>query len=183
MTGTAMDQLKMDVPLSFINARTGLTWREIAYGIDNGLLRPAAAIDFATACVGSDEDPSSDIVELAGLRPDEPTRELVDKIAGMQSEQDSAYIRGKWLYLVLAWLFENREAFAEPLAIVEEVYADFDYPEDVASFVRYMPMRGPDLGSAAANRKRLFDNWKLYLDKAALTFGRSGDSTHDEPRK
>lgn len=76
-------------------------------------------------------------------------------------------MEAKWLYLVLDWLYQHRADLADPLQTVEEVYADFGYPECLSSFVRYMPMQGPDLGSRAANEARLFERWKSYLDECA----------------
>jgi hypothetical protein len=72
--------------------------------------------------------------------------------------------------LVLAWIYEHRGAFLDPLQTVEEVYADFGYPERIAGFVRYMPMDGPDLGSREANEQRLMERWKEYLDATAPTY-------------
>ena len=82
-------------------------------------------------------------------------------------ERTEAELRDKWLYLVLAWLYEQRGAVPDPLQTVEEVYADFGYPEEIAGLIRYMPMDGPDLGSREANERRLFERWRQYLDSAA----------------
>jgi len=166
-----MGLAKLSITAHFIETRAALTWREIAHGIDNELLSVESAVAFAAARVGAEKAPDSLLVDLARLRSGEPARDLVDELAANEPEQDSDYIRMKWLYLVLSWVFEHQGAFADPLAIVEEVYAEFDYPEEAAHFVPYMPMRGPDLGSKAANRGRLFESWKQYLDEARLSHG------------
>ena len=98
------------------------------------------------------------------------TRELVESLATATSDEDQEALRGKWLYLVLAWIFEHRASYPEPLQAVEEVYADFGYPEVIASFVRYMPTSDPDLGSKEANERRLLENWKRYLDERARDY-------------
>lgn len=74
--------------------------------------------------------------------------------------------------LVLAWIYENREGVADPLGIVEEIYADFDYPGEVAPFVRYMPMSGPDLCSREKNEERMYGNWKAYLLEAGRHYAK-----------
>jgi hypothetical protein len=71
---------------------------------------------------------------------------------------------------VLAWFYEHRGEVPDPLLRVEEVYADFGYPEQIAKFVRYMPMEGPDLGSREANEHRLFERWKRYIEEVAPTY-------------
>ena len=46
----------------------------------------------------------------------------------------------KWLLALLAELYARRDSIADPLGDVEMIYADFDYPECMESFVRYMPV-------------------------------------------
>jgi hypothetical protein len=74
---------------------------------------------------------------------------------------------------VLAWLYERRDELPDPLACVDEVYADFDYPPQIARLVRYMPMDGPDLGSREANERRMFERWREYLETELAALRRS----------
>ncbi len=37
-----MEQLSIQVPYSFIRQMTRLTWKEVKYGIEEGMLRPQA---------------------------------------------------------------------------------------------------------------------------------------------
>jgi len=57
---------------------------------------------------------------------------------------------------------------------VEEVCADFEYPEKIAEFVHYLPMSGRDLGSREANVRRLFERWREHLASVASTRGLPG---------
>ena len=79
-------------------------------------------------------------------------------------------MRRKWAFLILAWVYEHRDSFEDPLDLVEKLYADLDYPEQVAPFVRYMPTDEPDLGSRGQNEQRLFQKWAEYLQKEARYF-------------
>ena len=76
----------------------------------------------------------------------------------------------KWLYLALAWLFENRDSVSDPLVQVEMIYADFDYPPEITSLVYYMPCDEPDLGSRELNEARIYANWENYLQAEAKRF-------------
>lgn len=72
----------------------------------------------------------------------------------------------KWLVASLANLYANRHLTEDPLGEVERIYADFDYPESMKSFVRYMPVAGeynPDKHSHEQNVERLFENWRRFL--------------------
>ena len=98
------------------------------------------------------------------------TDRLIEQLATTEPDQDADKIRSKWLYLVLIWIFEHRESYPDPLQTVEEVYADFGYPERIADFVRYMPMNEPDLVSRELNEQRLYEKWKRYVDEEAAKY-------------
>jgi hypothetical protein len=165
-----MELIKLSMPPAFICERAHLTWREVLYGIENDLLAPGAAVDFAGDEVAAKDDSPPTLVELAGLGRDEPTRPLVEQLANTEPAQDADRIRDKWLYLVLAWIFEHRASYRDPLQTVEEVYADFGYPPHIAGFVRYMPSDEPDLGSQDVNERRLYQKWRQYLDEASAEY-------------
>ncbi len=44
-----------------------------------------------------------------------------------------------WLFLVLARLYELRSSSEDPMAEIESVYADFDYPDEIEGFVPFLP--------------------------------------------
>ena len=165
-----MELIKLSIPPAFIDERAHLTWREILFGIDNELLAPGAAVDFAGDEVGAQDAPSPALAELAGVGKGEPTRTLVEQLANAEPQQNAEAIRDRWLYLVLAWIFEHRASYPDPLQTVEEVYADFGYPQRIAGFVRYMPADEPDLGSRELNERRLHEKWRRYLDEASTEY-------------
>lgn len=65
----------------------------------------------------------------------------------------------------MKWVFENKEHYADPFEVVETIYADFDYPEEISQFVRYMPSNQPLLDLVDFNKERLYKNWSDYLEK------------------
>jgi hypothetical protein len=162
-----MNLIKLKIPATFIRSRASLSWREVRFGLVNRLLDPAVAVDLAVEQVLQLEHPSSALLELAGANWGEPPTESVEQLADAESPRPESELRDKWLYLVLSWIYEHRGSFSDPLQTVEEVYADFGYPEQSSGFVRYMPMDGLDLGSREANEQRLMQRWKQYLDETA----------------
>lgn len=164
-----MDLVRLCIPYAFIRKRTNVSWRDIHFGLVNQLLAPDAPIALAVDQVDELADPPAALLDLAGAGKNQPTLELVERLAEGEPGHSDDEIRSKWLYLVLAWLYEHRHEDSDPLQRIEEVYADFGYPEQLAGFVRYMPMAGPDLGSREANERRLFERWKQYVDDAGRT--------------
>jgi hypothetical protein len=160
-----VDVIRLRIPGRFVRDRIRVGWRELRFGLDHGLLDPEAAVELAIDQVAELAAPSAVLLELAAAGVGDPTAALVATLADAEPELPEAELREAWLDVVLAWLYDHRAELEDPLQMVEAVYADFGYPAQIASFVRYMPMQGPDLGSPAANEQRLFERWKRYLDR------------------
>lgn len=109
-------------------------------------------------------------MKLASLSQDESVANLVASLANAESPPSRADVKAKWLYLVLAWVFECRDTLVDALGTVESIYSDFDYPEEVTRFVRYMPADEPALGNLEQNEARLLDRLKEYLDVEGKRF-------------
>lgn len=162
-----------DIPYEFISRRAELDWIVIKFGLDQQLIKPKAAIDRATEQLCSAGKMPAEAVELAGLSETEPVAGLVSHLAKNEALVSDEQVKAKWLYLVIAWLFEQRESLVDALGTVESVYSDFDYPKEIASFVRSMPMDAPDLGNRELNEARMVDRWKMYLNRAGERFGQA----------
>ncbi|HKS23233.1 MAG TPA: DUF2247 family protein [Thermoanaerobaculia bacterium] len=141
----------------FLRRWSPLTWREVEFGLQQQWLTNQTAIDLAIDRVTAADD-ARDVAELASVLPHEEYK--VQEIVGRLADRDSEYSADKWLFLLLAWLYEHRDEIDDPLGVVEELYADFEYPEAIESFVRYMPPEDPmRVGDA-----HLFDAWRRYID-------------------
>jgi len=95
-------------------------------------------------------------------------------LAGDEPVVPEGALRKKWLYLLLRWLFENRERFSDPLALVEEIFCDFGHPLEMAGFIRYMPPADgydPRQHTKAENEARMLAHWRDYLTAAERHFG------------
>jgi hypothetical protein len=167
-----MELVKLHISPEFIQARTYLTWRQVLFGMENELISSGAATEFAAQQLAEQQCPSPALLELASLSEGESTLHFVRRLAAAEASEDIGEVQKKWLYLVLAWIFDRKDAYSDPLGAVETVYADFGYPENIAGFVRYMPMQDADLGSKEANEKRLYDKWKAFLDEASAEYRR-----------
>ncbi len=161
-----MDVVRLSVPYRFLEAQLRPTWRDVWFGLVHELLDVRAPAEMAAQRVLEAEAPSIALIELSSAKGEATTRVLVEQLAALEPVQSDEQVRDRWLFLSLAWLYEHREQCSNPLQRVEEVYADFGYPKEVASFVRYMPMEGPDLGSREANEARLLERWKRFVEDA-----------------
>lgn len=89
----------------------------------------------------------------------------IDEQASQTEAQAQDRTKDKFLYVLLAWLFENKERYEDPLRAVELIYDDFDFPESIVSFVRYKPTTQPLLATIEANIERLYSNWNNFLNE------------------
>lgn len=166
-----MELLALKIRRDFIESKLGgLTWQDALFGLENQLIDPRAIQELAVTDLDQPEPPAS-LIELATSETHDPVLDQVRDLAERESIQADSLSSRRWLYLVLAWLFEHRDQLPDPLQAVETVYAEFDYPEDVAGFVRYMPSDDPDLADRQLNEERLIGKWGRYLseEQARLT--------------
>jgi hypothetical protein len=158
------------IPASFVVDRVKLTPSELVYGYRGGWITDRDVVAIALAAFGTDADLAPAAEELALLLSDDLARvpALVDELSESSAAQSEA--GAVWLFLALAWLYEHRSEYPEPLEVVEMLYADFDYPEEIEGLVRFMPQpSGAATGHHAIERR-----WEEYLSHQAARFrGRS----------
>jgi hypothetical protein len=155
-----------EVPAAFVLAEElAMTAEDLGYGFERGFLKPVDVIALAAHQVGCGTDDDV-LVALGSLLRDEDVRvpevlELLDDPERVHDPRESAR---KWLYLQLKAAYGERERLKDPLGVVEEIYADFDYPSAVAPFVRYMPLRPGDEAGVGP----LMARWADYLAREGV---------------
>lgn len=165
------------LPTDFV-LRYSLSWREAVWAYDQGWIGSKVLTESATRQLASDRHNASVEVELAGLLPLESirARDLAGEVASKEPPLSDEVIKSKWLYLILRWLFENREQAVDPFALIDELYTAFDYPAEIMPFVRYMPPEDgydPSKHSQTENYDRKLQHWRDYLIATEKRFGPS----------
>lgn len=139
-------------------------WEDLRLGLALGLVSPRSVVEFASLVVSGGAHDSV-LEELAGFQMDDARAVYAVLQVDIDGEVELVPAQSvrKWVYLQLKAAFEMRNRLRDPLGVVEQIYADFDYPEDVAEFVRYMPTSlGEETGESV-----LFDKWARYLTREA----------------
>lgn len=138
-----------------------LNWKELLYGFEHGFIDEKGVSEYA--CKTLTEKSSQEAIELASLLPQEDY--LASNLLQSLADKDLSPVTDTtkpWIFLLLSFLLEHQEDYEDPLEIVEELYADFDYPEEIASLVSYMP--APEgVEGVEGSEERLFENWKMTL--------------------
>ena len=139
------------------------SWATLRHGLAEGWMSCATVVEIALQVMEDDPQASDDVVTLAGLTRDEldEADALVDRL---RAEEQLPAEPDYWRRRALNWLYDHRDDVIDPLGVVEELYAHFGYPEDMASFVRYMPPVDwtPQPGRPAENLAHLMRAWARF---------------------
>ena len=165
--------MTVNIPFCFLNQTARLSWTDIHYAISHDWISPKVALEFSAYRLASPlDDLRDEELEFVRTTTDWQIIDLVEALANHE-KVDEDEVQRKWLYIILSWVYANRETLDEPLQMVEEIYADFNYPEAISTFVRYMPMTGPDLGNRPKCEERLYQYWLSYLVAEAVYWKRN----------
>lgn len=136
-----------------------LSWRDIKYGLEHGFLSATGVVEFAVNSLVAES--SAELYELACLSGNdfEEIQRCLDSLEA-KNLGDVEYLEEVWIFLILLWIFMNRETYKDPLGVLEELYADFDYPQIMTRLIRYMPAADNFL----EGEEQLFKNWSNMLD-------------------
>jgi hypothetical protein len=110
-----------------------MCWSTIVFGFRRGWVKRSEIFDYAvTRLVNDSHADSEDVAIIAGgeyLSDDE--------LLGLMSKQvervDSASDLEKWLLAFLLWIEASGNSDQDKINRLQEVYADFNYPENMAS--------------------------------------------------
>jgi hypothetical protein len=154
------------IPLQFVQRKSSLNWGECLWAYKRELLTWKDLIQVALERVENGSSNELEI-ELASVNKDSVWKvsELAQALAEQGGNSEEASTQ-KWLFLCLAWAYENSESIPDPLGAVETIYADFDYPSAIESFVRFLPPSDgymPAQFSQEQNHQRLMQKWREFL--------------------
>jgi len=157
----------------YLIANVALDWADVLWGYHRQLIGWRVPIAIAAARLANrPHEPLED--DLAGLDKDHDWRvgQILEDLAACAPAHDDAS-RNKWLYITLLWLYENRESLDDLFAKLDEVFADFNYPDEMISFAPMMPCTDgfdPRGQTASENRSGILANWTEYLEMAKARY-------------
>lgn len=128
------------LPVSFVLERVLPTGAELAWGYRHGWVSAESAVAIAVAKLEAGAYLSGPEEELALLLSDDLDR-VQELLKDLEFVGEPAELRARlWLFLSLAFVFERRDECDDPLGVVEDLYALFEYPDEIQGLVRYMPV-------------------------------------------
>lgn len=151
----------LKIPASFIGDWGLPTGPELGYGFRQGWITAQDVIRVALTKYEAGVRLTPDEEELALLMSDQ--LEQVGDIAERLEFSDQPVERRVryWALLTFGWLLENRSNYTDPFRLIDMLYADFDYPEEVRPFVGYTPLNPGD----TPGREGLLERWRDCVDQ------------------
>lgn len=147
------------IPTEFLSRlREPLDWVDLRFAYERQIVGAKTLIDHACSVLSETESDDEALLALASANESDRLEPWLKQLAPLNdggSEQDH-----KWALILAAFISESD--IADKLGAVEEVYSSCDYPDELAQFVRYMPMKGPDLGSKQANEERMLESLRAF---------------------
>lgn len=158
-----MDSLSFSVPYEYVSSKTSLTWQEVLYALERRIFTLGSVLEYSFEILRKTDQHDDLLIELAYADDEVEAKTKIEEILVLNKIAPVQGIEDKWLYIVLSWLYQNRDKYEDPLQEVEVIYSFFDYPEEITSFVRYMPTNHPTSGDSKENIEALYDCWEKYL--------------------
>lgn len=156
----------LQLPAKFVVERALPTGAELAYGFREGWLSREGVVEVALAKYNANVALLPAEEDLALLLSDD--LDQVEEMVGTLEFSDvPAEIRARfWLFLALAWLLDHRSDYEDPFGVIEQLYADFDYPEEIRSLVRFVPPGPGDLPGVEGIEGR----WRGYVERLGAEY-------------
>lgn len=94
--------------------------------------------------------------------------ENIEKILEHEQEISEDKISAKWQYCIIKYLRNQNMNFQDFSNKLDELYAEFNYPEEMDEFVSYMPVKDnydSTEHTKEENRERILQKVDAFLDK------------------
>lgn len=126
--------------LSYCVASVNMLWGDVVWGIERGYLTWRDIPEYALHRISAGGGPTFDVENEIYFENRGDASVLMD-LARRAAAIDfcSDLVVQKWKYLMLRWIDENFDSLDDPLGSVAEIWADFGYPDDMRSFIHFLP--------------------------------------------
>ena len=164
----------MFTSVEYVMNGVALDWADVLWAYTGGFIGWRMPIDIANFRLDRGLLENDLEIELAAVGKDNDfmVRQLLEELARGDCQSEERSMR-KWLFLAVKRAYENRDLMSDPYAVIDEIYADFGYPDEIRHLTTFMPAADnyvPHLYTAEENRIHALRNWPAYLENAPNTF-------------
>lgn len=142
-----------------------LGWSDLELGLERAIVEPNSVVLWAgDYLLTHPEEECESLLQLATASPTEldVIKTNLRTLARSETEELKHRALRRWRYVFLRRLTPNSHDL--PI-LIEGVYSDFDYLEDMAHLVYYMPVPATQRSSKDRCETDLWENLRIFLAK------------------
>lgn len=111
-------------------------WNELKVGLEKSIISNSEIISYAVLVLSEGITQFDHVLELA-IAKEEEVDEIILDLAFTEGEQDLKMINSKWIFAIIydAYIYLGNGVYN----VIEDVYAEFEYPEEISNLINYMP--------------------------------------------
>lgn len=111
-------------------------WSELKYGLCREYISIKDVISYANEILSNDVPYMEIIIQLL-IADDEEVDDILEKLVSCEESPSEDNIKSKWIFVFIyhAFTYSKDKIFD----IIEDVYEEFDYTEEISNLVPYMP--------------------------------------------
>lgn len=119
-----------------------LSFNDLLFLFDEGIIEPKTIVEYAFYVFSEKKNENIAIVELAGLFENEyyKIKNILEANLLHQSDEVQINQNKKIMYLLLLWFYQNKNSIKNISEMIDLLYSDFDYPEEISHLISYMPI-------------------------------------------
>lgn len=111
-------------------------WRELRFGLEKSIIEKKDIILYANWILSEDTEQFDKVIELAIAEEDE-VENILSSLVLEEQVQNLENIYLKWMFAIISDAYFNLED--EVYDVIDDVYTEFDYPQEISGLVSYMP--------------------------------------------
>jgi hypothetical protein len=142
---------------TFVADRLQVQWKDLVWAATNHWLDARALADLADELAGENEDVR---LAIANADSDELALAAVFDREATKDETSEEGVRERWMRLAVAWLYEHRELFDDPWAVIEEIWEAFGHAESLNGLIRWMPAPPGE----PPGEEGMAERWRRYAE-------------------
>lgn len=175
MASTPYNTLGIQIPLDFYQKNIHANWADIAFAEENAILTYRDVIAFAYSELDTESD--EDVFTLACMKFEqycfrEDVTPVLHRLSQKETDTTRFEAKKKNMFLLLKWVYENREKYPKPLEVVAFIYDDFGFPQEINKFVYWVPADEPLPPSKELCEQQMMTRWHEYLLQASKKWNR-----------
>lgn len=112
------------------------SWHELLFGLEKSLLTYDDVIKYAFSAISEDIENIDLVVDLS-LSDKFKAEKLLNNLVDLEKNQNVDEIISKWAFAIIYSAYVND--YKDIFDLIDCVYTEFDYPEDLRNLIPYEP--------------------------------------------